>query len=578
MASSVARHIRIFLLVLAIPPGLFAQRSLVIEGGTLIDGTGRAPLRDALIVIEGNKIATVGEKGRVSSPPGAQVIQAAGKFILPGLIDMHVHWDTWMPELYLAHGITSAVDLSSTDWQVRQREILLDGRMRGPRLFVTAGIGGGRLLWDSPPSPAAESAPIARRMTRAAGPGREKYNLTKAYTELTPDQLQAIVEESHKAGRNVVSHLGSLDARQAAEIGVDALAHASGVALATIVDPAKAEELRSFARLGIAVDYPLYVMYHAFMDPAKVDELIALLVQKNVRIEPDLVNTSGRGLPTHREVWKAEDTRLLQDPDLRYVPLDNRDRVFYYDAWDQLDSQQRDQFLRGYANLQAFLRKFVQAGGKVLAGCDTASFVLPGVCLHREMELYVEAGLTPMQAIQTATQNNAEFLQESGLGTIEPGKLADLIIVRENPLANIKNTKTVEVVIQDGEVIDTRYHDNFVNPEPRPPRDFTFPHPKPFLRAIYPMSSRELNKDVKLTLEGTNLADESVVEFEGVEVPTAPVKTSLVPHTAFDPRYTQLTATVPGRLLNRMGTYRVVVKNPRPHGGISNVQNFYMAH
>lgn len=577
MASSVAQRIRIFLLVLAVPLGLFAQRNLVIEGGTLIDGTGRAPLRDAVIVIEGNKIAAVGQKGQVSSPAGAQVIQAPGKFILPGLIDLHVHWDSWMPELFLAHGVTTAVDLSSTDWTVRQRQILLEGRMRGPRLFVSAGIGGGRLLWDSPPSPAAESAQIARQLTREAGPGREKYNLTKAYTELTPDQLQAIADESHKAGRNVVVHLGSLDARQAAEAGVDALAHASGVAVATILDPVKAEELRNFARLGISVDYPLYVMYHAFMDPAKVDDLIALLVQKNVRIEPDLVNTSGRGLPTHREVWKAEDSRLLQDPNLHYIPLDNQGRVFYYDAWDQLDSQQRDQFLRGYANLQTFLHKFVQAGGKLLAGCDTASFVLPGVCLHREMELYVEAGLTPLQAIQAATKNSAEFLQESELGTIEPGKLADLLIVRENPLANIRNTKTVEVVIKDGEVIDTRYHDDFVNPEPRPPRDFAFPHPKPFLRAIYPMSSRELNKDVKLTLEGTNFADESVVEFEGVAVPTTPVKSTLLPQTVFDPRYTQLTATIPGRRLNRMGTYRVVVKNPQPHGGTSNVQNFFIA-
>ena len=577
MASLAARPVRIFLLVLAIPLGLFAQRNLVIEGGTLIDGTGRAPLRDAVIVIEGNKIAAVGEKGRVTPPPGAQVISAAGKFVLPGLIDTHVHWDGWMPELFLAHGVTTAVDFSSTDWMVRQRQILLDGRMRGPRLFVTAAIGGGRLLWDSPPSPAAESAQIARRLTREAGPGREKYNLTKAYTELTADQLQAIVEESHKAGRYVVAHLGSLDARQAVEIGVDALAHASGVAAATITDPAKAEELRNFARMGISVDYPLYVMYHAFMDPAKVDELIPLLVQKNVRIEPDLVNTSGRGVPTHREVWKAEDRRLLQDPNLDYVPVDNRGRVFYYDSWDQLDSQQRDQFLRGYTNLQTFLRKFVQAGGKLLAGCDTASFVLPGVCLHREMQLYVDAGLTPMQAIQAATKNNAEFLQESGLGTIEPGKLADLILLLENPLADIRNTKTVDVVIKDGEVIDTRYHDDFVNPEPRPPRDFTFPHPKPLLRAVYPMSAKELNKDVKLTIEGTNLADESVVLFDGVEVPTVPVKSSLVPHTAYDPRYMQLNATVPGRLLNRIGTYRVVVKNPRPHGGTSNVQSFFVA-
>ena len=574
-------HIELWVLSLVLVLVLFGNCSpaqspaLVVEGGTLIDGTGAAPLRDAVVVIEGNRITAVGQKETVSYPPGAQIISAEGKFILPGLIDMHVHWYDWAPELFLAHGVTSVVDLSSGDWQLGQKELIASGQMRGPRIFNAPATMGGRLLWDTPPNQPVDSVQTARRLVQQAGTGRSPFALTKAYTELTADQLQAIVEESHKAGRNVIAHLGSLNARQAAELGVDALAHASGVALATISDPARAAELRAFTRLGIAVDYPLYLLYHGFMEPARVDELVALLVEKNVRMEPDLVNTARWGSP-RREVWITEDARLLEDPNLQYVPADNREKAFYAKPLERLNSEQREQLLRGYENLQSFIRKFVQAGGIVLAGSDTPSFVLPGISLHRELELLVDAGLTPMQAIQAATQNNAAFLQENEIGTVEPGKLADLIILREDPLADIRNSKTIDHVIQDGEVIDISYHADFTNPDPRPPRTVQFPHPKPFLRALIPITAKGLNLEVTLTLEGRNFMDGSVVEFDGVALPATPDNSTLVMETIFQPVYSRLTATVPARLLNRTGTYRVVVRNPSPEGGDSEAQNFFV--
>jgi len=567
--------------------GLGQNRSLVIDGGTLIDGTGRAPLQNAVIVIEKNRITAVGEKGKVTVPQGAQVIQAAGKFIMPGFSDMHVHWAEWMPEMFLHWGITSAIDLASGDWNLAQRDLIADGRMKGPRIFPTAPqVQVGRLLWDYPLAPPVDTAEMARRVVHDVGPGREKYNLTKTYTELTFDQLQAITEESHKMGRNVISHLGSLDARQAAEAGVDGIAHTSGVALATIEDPVKADELRTFARMGIAVDFPLYLMYHAYMVPAKVDELIKLLVQKNVRIEAELVNISGRWDPKRKEVWLAEDRRFFQDPNVQYVNEEQRDRFFFYDALNKMDSQQKALVGRGFENLKTFIRKFVQAGGKVMAGCDTASFVLSGICIHRELEMLVEAGLTPMQAIQAATKNNFEFVQEKDLGTIEQGKLADLIIVKEDPLADIKNTRTIDTVIKDGNVQDTAFHADFVNPLPHPTSSghLSIVNPQPSIRVMYPMSTKELNKNLTLTIEGTNLIEGSTVEFDGVDLPATPVKSTMDREMVFNPVYTQLTVAVPARLLNRYGDYKVVVKIPKPYGysntvvlGTSNVLNFFIA-
>ena len=182
-----------------------------------------------------------------------------------------------------------------------------------------------------------------------------------------------------------------------------------------------------------------------------------------------------------------------------------------------------------------------------------------------------------MQAIQTATRNNFEFLQEEELGTIESGKLADLMIVREDPLADIRNTRTIETVIQDGKVLDTSYHAGFVNPIPNPFVGGGFVNPRPFLRIIYPMSGKGLNQELTLILEGSNLVDESVVEFDGVEVASSPVKSTMLRETMYNPVYTQFEVTVPARLLDRYGSYRVIVKNPRPQGGISNALIFFVA-
>lgn len=551
------------------------QTIRVIEGGTLIDGTGRAPLRDAVIVITGNTITAVGEKGKVSYPAEALLIPAAGKFILPGLCDMHVHWYSWMPEFFLVHGVTAAVDLATDDYILSQKEALADGRMPGPRLFTSAPFLSGRLLWDRMIAEPCATPQMVRRLVQQIGPGRAQYNLAKAYTELTPDELQALVEESHQAGRNVIAHLGSLDARQAANLGVDALAHATGIALAAISDPVKAEELRMFTRLGAAVDYPLFMAYHAYMDAAKMDELVELLVEKNVRIEADLVNTAGRWL-LGPETYRREDAQMLADPNLHYLPAYNRGRFLYYGAWELADAAQRDLFRKGYATFQEFLRKFIGAGGTMLAGTDTAS-VITGRSLHRELELLVEAGLTPMQAIQAATKNNFEFLQESALGTIEPGKLADIILLRADPLADIRNIRTVETVIKDGQVMDARFHAGFVNAIPRPASDSGHPIPRPFIRVVYPGSARGLHKELKLIIEGLNFVDESVVLFDSVEAPTEPVKASMIRETVWKPVYTQLQATVPAQLVNRFGTYQVTVKNPPPPGGTSNSWHFFIA-
>lgn len=543
-----------------------------IVGGTLIDGTGKGPLPEALIILEGDKIKTVSQKGKASYPPETQIINAEGKFILPGLIDMHVHYDWWMPELFLAHGVTSVVDLASHDWVFAQQEGIAKGKIPGPRLFVSSFALNGRLFWNVPffPLDGPEAARVAVRKFIAQG-----VHLLKIYTEITPEELEVVVKEAHAAGLPVMGHVGSVDAAQAARIGVDGLAHASGVALATIADAKRVTELRQFEAIGISVDYPRYLLYHAFMDPRKAEELIHLLVQEEVALEPDLINTSARWAAKRREEYKREDERLFADPNLRYIPENIRQRALDTGAAERLSPEERERVQQGYTNLQTFLRMFAAAGGRMLAGSDAASFVVPGISLHREMELLVEAGLSPLQAILAATRNNAEFLhQQASVGTVEQGKQADLLIIRADPLQDICNTQTIEAVIKDGKLIDTRYHADFRNPIPSPPPPWGYiANPQPTIKSLSPMMARE-GEEVTLMIEGENFLATSQVEFNKQRVSATPVGTSQVPGTAYLPYYTQLRATIPARLVAQAGTFPVTVTNPQPEGGTSNVGYF----
>ncbi len=212
---------------------------------------------------------------------------------------------------------------------------------------------------------------------------------------------------------------------------------------------------------------------------------------------------------------------------------------------------------KGYRNIQAFIKKLVEAGGTVLAGADTHADVLPGLGLHYELQLLVDAGLTPMQAIQAATKNNAEWLrQQDRVGTVEKGKIADMIIVNGDPLQDIRNTRKIEMVWKDGKEVDRDYAP--ANPIPQPPRGEGHANPLPQIETVSPASAIEGGGEVALTVKGNFFVGESFVEFDGV-----PVRS-----TYKTPR--ELSATIPTYLLARPGTFEVRVKNPKPFGGLSN--------
>ncbi len=212
----------------------------------------------------------------------------------------------------------------------------------------------------------------------------------------------------------------------------------------------------------------------------------------------------------------------------------------------------------GYKNFQAFLVKFHKAGGVILAESDTASYVLPGVSLHREMELLVDAGLTPLDAIIAATRAPAQFFRKDlKVGTLEPGKLADLVVLDADPLVDIRNTKKIRMVIKDGVVQDTSYHADFAQPLPRNVPDTVEGNAVPAISLLSPTITTEGAASTTITVKGRSFLRGCVVMFRGERVPTRFKDDST------------LEATVPARLLAAVGTFPVVVWNPPPGGGPS---------
>jgi imidazolonepropionase-like amidohydrolase len=424
------------------------QRPLVLEGGTLIDGTGKAPMANAVIVVDGNRIKTVGVKGQVSYPANANVIRLDGRTILPGLIDGHVHLRDYQVPMFLPYGVTTIADIhNDTAWSIAQREALKSGRIKGPRLFVSGARVTGPL---GPPTTDGsyvrdvEEARAYVRKLKAAGVDHIKVDLT-----ITDEQLRAVIEESKAAGLPLLGHTRNI--KKAVDMGFRHMEHTDTMARALLEQEGK--------------QIPNGVAPESLVDPKLFPPLIEYFVKQGVYVNPTLVLVWGASTDRARD-WTAAAREAVKDPGLAFIPASAKE------AWVREPGRPR----AGYANVKEFLQKYSAAGGKVLAATDTGCCeqIVPGLSLHEEMQALTDVGIPPMKALQGATLWAAEVLgQQKDLGSVEPGKLADLTIVEGNPLADITAARHVRLVIKDGAVMDTTYDAHWVNPIPRRPAGTT---------------------------------------------------------------------------------------------------------
>jgi len=582
-------RIAISCLILGIVPVIAAGAPLVIEGGTLIDGNGGAPIEDALIIIDGKHIKTVARKGQVRYPSGAQVLQADGKFIVPGLHDSHCHYQWWMPELFLNHGVTSGSLTGMNTWSLATREAIERGKIPGPRLLLQGPTVRG--AWREglePVNPDAQTDTPAEAVEAVRRTLPNNPASVSVMRGITYETYKAAIDEAHKADVPAVAQaIGPhVYAREAILAGADILEHAAGVTYSILKDSAK----EKWKNWGEIEGHSLSPAPFADMDEQKARDLIELAVERNVYLEPDLI-AMGRGFHKRIDEYELQDIRLYNDYRLSYVPEDRRIKeTRTYREFDILEPDERDLRNRGYQNMVWFMKMYHDAGGKLLAGTDCSSWAVPGITLHHELDIFVEeAGLTPMEAIVAATRNPAEawrVLDEQG--TIEEGKLAALFVVNADPLQDIRNLQQIEWVIKDGEVVNYGYHAWFDSPlknfysntddhtaalkermekgirHRTGLRDvgpaWSFGAPMPGIERTSPRIVTEGDATFTLTLKGVGFMKKSVVHMDEDPLPTEFVNDY------------ELRATVDESKVRAPGTFRIRVKNldpfaAQPHWG-----------
>jgi len=580
------------LLLLAILGGLTsaqAQQSpaLVIEGGTLIDGNGGMPVPDSVVVIQANRITSVSRKGQAAAyPANAWVIKANGKYVLPGLFDSQNSYSWYFGEAMLNHGVTSTIDVGTTgETAVPYRDAVFHGKAKGPRAFTGVSrlsVNPNALVATGLENPLThtrvpKSAEETRQLVRAWIAAGADYILT--YDGALPmDYYQAAFDEANKAGKPVFTRAYGpvLFPKDAALLGSANLPHSAGIGIAVTKDPSKFKEGR---------DDRNELDRYAEMDDAKARDLVQVLVAHHVALVPTFMIN----FPGYPKEWAqfAEEARLLfTNPDLlAYYPANAmRSALQSYLRSDQGELRERRR--KGYQNAMRFHKMFVDAGGHLVVSGNTNDAWVPGVDLHQEMQIMADAGLTPMQIIQGSTKYPAEMLRKQNLlGTVEAGKLADVIIVNADPLQDIKNLDKINTVIQDGKIVELGYHSNYSSPfsnvaaqtisveglpwavemkkssrgaEGGPQRaadDSIVPDPpnspQPAIETMNPIIVKQ-GEPAVITVTGFNFVRKSAVYFNGKPVPFRAVKS------------TQLEVMLDAEALREGGRFDLVVKNPEP--------------
>ena len=325
------------------------------------------------------------------------------------------------------------------------------------------------------------------------------------------------------------------------------------IANATLTDPATLKELEEHN-----VENTEYLMKPELYDP-----LVQLLIEKGVYFNPTFLGNrywTRVAAPQSKE-WADYVAKFYEDPGVGFVPEPERR------AWlraapgkEQMDPRQAEQQALGLKNVMEFVRRFAAGGGKFVAGPDTGGYdhaMVPGLALHFEIQSLMEAGLTPMQAILSVTKWPAELMhKEKDLGTVEAGKIADLIVVNGDPLANLSATRNIETVIKDGRIVDTTLDPKFSNPLPRTVyADIATQGPEVSL--LTPKAAHEGDGDLMIQVTGKNFKKNSIVRFDAFDLPTQFVSDF------------KLTATVGSANLKKFGTYAVTVVTPGSGGGAS---------
>ena len=429
--------------------------TLAVIGATLIDGTGAPPLQNAVIIVQGDRIVCASSPKTCTVPAGARTLDARGRWIIPGLIDTHVHWFVWFSgdrtdtleaaargaRTYLANGITTIVDVAGQRNQderiLRVRALVEASGFPAPRILVSGRVDS--LAVNR--SGARDAGELTRRLLALGVDG------IKIHRGLSAADLRAVVTEARKAGRPVYGHTyeqretGYHDyTREAVEAGVNGVFHVLGMA------PVHADREPAAPPVSSS-EWQTWWLFGAtrwlYSDDATMNALIERMVERGAWLQPTLVT----------EELTANIDWYRDSPNWNYSPLPREDYATEKAGWPVFRGQDLARYRAAYARMKQFVRRFHERGGVLLAGTDGVP--IHGFGLQEELRLLVEAGIPPMAALQAATRNAAgAFHWEDRVGTIERGKFADLVILNGDPLRDIGNTREIWRVVQGGVVYE----------------------------------------------------------------------------------------------------------------------------
>src|SRR5215471_18395992 len=423
--------------------------ALTLTHVTVIDTTGGPAKSDMTVVIAGNRIIEV--------PKSAEVVNANGKFLIPGLWDMHVHWyeKDYLP-LFIANGVTGTRQMYGVPVFQQWRKEIETGQLLGPHILIPSPIvDGPKPVW--PGSIAVANASEARQAVIQVK--RSGADFVKVYSLLPRDAYFAIADESKKQAIPFEGHVpDSVTLEEASNAGQLTVEHLTGVLAAC--STREAELLKSAQESGAAIDAGQLPNARFSGPEYRARQKLALETyspQKAEAVFAELKKNHTWQCPTLtvlRSTAYSDNPSFANDPRLKYLPRD------IVSSWNpKADPFLKKKTAEDWAVSKKVFSKDLelvgameQAGVEILAGTDTLNpYCLPGFSLHDELGLLVQSGLTSMQALQAATLNPARFMgRENDLGTVATGKIADLVLLDANPLEDIANTKKISAVVFGG--------------------------------------------------------------------------------------------------------------------------------
>lgn len=429
----------------------------VLQHVNVVDVARGMLLPDRAVEIRGKRISAVQLTAGYAPPTGAKILDLPGRYVVPGFIEMHAHlfshpWDEKgdllsrfdreatlaMLRSLLDQGITTVRDPGSeTEAAVTLRKMIAEGKVAGPTLMTA-----GRILNSSDfnPEPFAvvkDEAAVRKEIRWQAAAG---VDFIKVYSSMTPELVRAAVEEAHAQGLKVIGHLQRTTWTRAAELGIDAVTHGSSWSPEYLAEADRAGYEQSL--FGRA-----YWLEHVDLKSAPVTSMAEALGKHRVAVDPTLI-------AMHSKFW-GNDPHYTRPPQMELAPEAFRRgwaKGSFTASWT---AEQYRQAQAQWPKMQALTKLLFDRGVLLTVGTDTPTpWIIPGVSFHEEMELLAGCDIPAQDVLRMATLNGARALgKERSLGTVEVGKQADLVVLRANPLADIRNTRAIEAVLLRGDVL-----------------------------------------------------------------------------------------------------------------------------